>query len=187
MIQDHGEKVFKNFFNQMFAEHPYILALEWRQYTPYFNDGEPCIFHVSGIEAKIAAEAWTPGIDTSEFYGWYHEDEDNYELEEGQVPDTDGLPPSKWVDIDGLGIFLDDFELKKHAWQSDESFNNMVAAMQAKKIKWTQALGPDLPKALARISRTVYSCEEVLLVAFGDHAKVKVTPTDIQISEYDHE
>lgn len=33
-------------FKAFFTAHPEIGALKWTQYTPYFNDGEPCEFSV---------------------------------------------------------------------------------------------------------------------------------------------
>lgn len=33
-------------FKAFFAAHPTITAVRWTQYTPYFNDGEPCEFSV---------------------------------------------------------------------------------------------------------------------------------------------
>jgi hypothetical protein len=31
-------------------DHPSIESLKWRQYTPYFNDGDTCEFHVHDLE-----------------------------------------------------------------------------------------------------------------------------------------
>lgn len=35
---------------------PYIEAIKWNQYTPYFNDGDVCEFSVNGIEFKLTPE-----------------------------------------------------------------------------------------------------------------------------------
>jgi len=32
--------------NDIFKNHPYLASFSWKQYTPYFNDGDPCIFNV---------------------------------------------------------------------------------------------------------------------------------------------
>lgn len=45
-----------------YIQHP-IIGIEWRQYTPYFNDGEPCIFGVN------EPEFYLDGIDES-LYAW---------------------------------------------------------------------------------------------------------------------
>jgi hypothetical protein len=44
---------------------PYIAKLGWTQYTPYFNDGDPCVFSVG--------EPWFRTVDDDE-------DEDDYSL-----------------------------------------------------------------------------------------------------------
>lgn len=45
-IKENGLKLVQDAFNQFFEEHPNIKTVQWRQYTPYFNDGEPCEFGV---------------------------------------------------------------------------------------------------------------------------------------------
>lgn len=44
--QDEFKKVFKNYWD----ENPKVHAVCWVQYTPYFNDGEPCVFSVGDME-----------------------------------------------------------------------------------------------------------------------------------------
>lgn len=41
-----GRELFIEEFRAFFARHPNVDAVKWRQYTPYFNDGEPCHFSV---------------------------------------------------------------------------------------------------------------------------------------------
>jgi hypothetical protein len=41
---------------QFMKEHPEVKAIGWTQYTPYFNDGDPCEFSVGEIFASIADE-----------------------------------------------------------------------------------------------------------------------------------
>lgn len=41
---------------EFFEKHPHVKAIRWAQYTPYFNDGEPCEFssnHSSYPEARV--------------------------------------------------------------------------------------------------------------------------------------
>lgn len=33
---------------------PGVEAVRWHQYTPYFNDGDPCYFHTWGVGVKVA-------------------------------------------------------------------------------------------------------------------------------------
>lgn len=53
IIKAEGEKEIKATLRELFVEHPTLEAIRWRQYTPYFNDGEPCIFGVHGVYFKV--------------------------------------------------------------------------------------------------------------------------------------
>lgn len=43
-FQERMREVFKDAFKQFFADNPEVTCVSWRQYTPYFNDGDPCVF-----------------------------------------------------------------------------------------------------------------------------------------------
>lgn len=47
-----------------------VVEFGWRQYTPYFNDGDECIFSGYGLWVRLTADAESPKDD---------EDEDDYE------------------------------------------------------------------------------------------------------------
>lgn len=44
-----GKQALAEEFKAFFAAHPEITAVRWRQYTPYFNDGDPCVFRLCSI------------------------------------------------------------------------------------------------------------------------------------------
>lgn len=50
-FQERGKKVLKDSFKGFFDANPKIRAVSWTQYTPYFNDGEPCTFSVHDMWA----------------------------------------------------------------------------------------------------------------------------------------
>lgn len=45
-LMSKGKSMIENEFKAIFERHPEINAVKWTQYTPYFNDGEECIFGV---------------------------------------------------------------------------------------------------------------------------------------------
>lgn len=45
----------------LFAAHPVLKTFAWTQYTPYFNDGDPCVF---------GAHVDYPYVNDEEFYDW---------------------------------------------------------------------------------------------------------------------
>ena len=40
---------FKVIFAEIFATYPNVKKVSWTQYTPYFNDGDACVFSVHGV------------------------------------------------------------------------------------------------------------------------------------------
>lgn len=42
-------KEFHNIIKSFFEEVPEVQAIIWSQYTPYFNDGDPCVFGIGDI------------------------------------------------------------------------------------------------------------------------------------------
>lgn len=49
VIKSHGEDSIKSFFKEWFEKNPTVHGVMWTQYTPYFNDGEPCEFGLHGV------------------------------------------------------------------------------------------------------------------------------------------
>lgn len=43
---------FKDLFIEFFDKHPAVECVAWTQYTPYFNDGDTCVFNVNGFGYK---------------------------------------------------------------------------------------------------------------------------------------
>ena len=45
-FQEQAQEMFKGVTKEFFEKNPGITAVVWTQYTPYFNDGEACVFSV---------------------------------------------------------------------------------------------------------------------------------------------
>ena len=58
-------------------EYP-IESFRWVQYTPYFNDGEPCVFLVNDLEFCIKKEDYQKFINKDSSY--FTDDENNQNL-----------------------------------------------------------------------------------------------------------
>lgn len=57
-IKAEGETAVKAFFKEYFDKHPEVYGVKWEQYTPYFNDGDPCEFRLNGIYTFKTQEAF---------------------------------------------------------------------------------------------------------------------------------
>lgn len=52
----YGKTAIVNELKAFFAENPEVQRLQWQQYTPYFNDGEECVFSVYSPSAALAVD-----------------------------------------------------------------------------------------------------------------------------------
>lgn len=48
-----GAGALKEVFVEFFKEHPTCEGVRWTQYTPFWNDGEPCTFSVNDFNLKM--------------------------------------------------------------------------------------------------------------------------------------
>lgn len=48
-----GKDFFKDECKRLFDGNPSLVDFGWRQYTPYFNDGEPCTFRCCTYDAMV--------------------------------------------------------------------------------------------------------------------------------------
>lgn len=52
-IKEVGQVSIKEMFTAIFEQAPAVTAVRWTQYTPHFNDGEPCVFGVHEPEVQF--------------------------------------------------------------------------------------------------------------------------------------
>jgi hypothetical protein len=48
-MKKEGRGALKEAFKELFESHPVLEAVQWEQYTPYFNDGDSCTFSVNDM------------------------------------------------------------------------------------------------------------------------------------------
>lgn len=51
-IEAEGKDALREEFAAFFAANPNVTAIRWRQYTPHFNDGDPCVFRLGEFYIK---------------------------------------------------------------------------------------------------------------------------------------
>jgi hypothetical protein len=86
----------------VFEAHPLLLGFSWYQYTPYFNDGDPCTFraNLDGQEMKYLLTDFA--LDDDDFEGSGSE---GYEIE-------DDTTDTYWVSGYALSTFHYDHETR---------------------------------------------------------------------------
>jgi hypothetical protein len=62
------ESIFKTAVLELFTEYPNLKQISWTQYTPYFNDGDPCTFSSHHNYASIKFTSTVEGEDDEDGY-----------------------------------------------------------------------------------------------------------------------
>jgi hypothetical protein len=90
-LQNSLTDIFNKGIKELFDKYPNHLAqISWRQYTPYFNDGDPCTFRVSEFYIN-GQEAYDYGDDIPEIVDSLYTAEEKT-LRDAWQPD----PSNRW-------------------------------------------------------------------------------------------
>lgn len=100
-----GKVAFADISKALFEQFPGLLAFEWTQYTPFFNDGDECNFGVNsegnifiqlsdGTTHPESLEEFNSGYDEYSYYDW----RDEYVSGKEPLPDYySNLKNDLWV------------------------------------------------------------------------------------------
>ncbi len=77
-VKAEGQAALKEAFGELFAANPSLKSVKWRQYTPYFNDGDPCEFGVHDFHVLADGLEKTKYADKEGFV------EDTYDMNDEQ-------------------------------------------------------------------------------------------------------
>lgn len=164
------QKDFHIVIKSFFEDCPLIQAVVWSQYTPYFNDGDECVFDVN-VPSFITKNF---DIDDLRSSPYEYEDEDEYGCL--NVP----LYVENW----------DDDVAKYKAELSKPTVSEWAKGYYPKHIAELEQMKLDYPdydvkiKAFANI---LSNNKDILKEIYGDHVCVYVTPNEVIIEEYSHD
>lgn len=152
------ENSFSEITKEFFKENPEVQCIFWRQYTPYFNDGEPCEFGIRELEFV------TSGFDIDNLVT-------NYEYEEEYT--TVLSKPSDWVFEKAK-----EYELTKK--EGDEYYLRIIQEYNKQR--------EGLADSCEKFQKFIHDNESSFESLFGDHVCVYLTPdNDPIVEEYEHD
>lgn len=158
-IKAQGQDALKEYYQKFFEDNPTIEAVRWAQYTPYFNDGDPCVFSLTEPEIRFNDGSTKDGYDDEEeddygdrySYGdskyWF----DSYSLWDNPNPLPEGWDKMSWKEKMDLRIYRPEHD------------------------------------TLKKLNRDMDANEKVFEMIFGDHVQVTATREGFQVDEYYHD
>lgn len=154
----------KEVFAQFFIDNPEFRTIEWKQYTPSFNDGDPCRFTRGEVYYTLQPE----------FYGEeQRETIENDEYSVGDLEDYDPLHvPSNW----------DRDYAKRSDWMRTivEEYDALSDDDKANRER-LQGIYQDFAKLIDSIP------DDVAETMFGNGTSIRLSKDGIKIEEYCHD
>lgn len=162
-------------FDQFFNENPNVGGVQWTQYTPYFNDGDECIFRVNDMYL-FPAGTDLDDLDYDDCSFPYLNDVEAYKtlLETGQAP-------ADYRSYYSNESFLRTYGVTREQYILDEAERVGINPTNVEVYIKTLEDWDTLAATLGSIDDDVYKD------IFGDHVKVVVTRNGINVDEYDHD
>ncbi len=157
-----GKDAIRALFKDLFAAFPGMTAVEWAQYTPYFNDGDPCIFRLNDPYFRFVD--MDPDIGMWDLFSSWN----IYSMQ-----DAPELPM---------------VVAKKYNWQTKQYEEHMVTAKKpVPKMGYSEAQAI----AAHEFQRNFFDMEEIFFEVIGDHSKITARPVDggieLDVESYDHD
>ena len=156
-----SKNVFHTAVSNFFKLYPEVAAICWRQYTPYFNDGDTCEFSVH--ELGFFSEGDYEALKDGELEDPY--EHNSYSKPSNYVYQSLADPNNRYRDYYQKEVDAYDALVAKHG----ERF-----AVVADGIEQFNKLFNEID-------------DDVMLSLFGDHVQVTVTKDGIDVEEHEHD
>lgn len=156
-----------------FFEYPIVNTVEWTQYTPFFNDGDPCEFTVHNYLSFNGPEDDEAGVS----FG-------RYSLPDASVFVRVPYEPPKY-----LGGYEDNPQADARRRREYEKYQDQKLA-EFNHFHDAGLIGDAVDKFSAEIKRVekwLGNKEDFLFDAFGDHVRVVVSRDGVEVEQYDHD
>lgn len=161
------QQVFYDVVKQLFSKHPYLKVIQWSQYTPYFNDGDECVFGVQEILYSVK------DLKGNDVYDW-HNNQDDW---------VGGVPSEHvWRDAENY---------RKNPDKNGNMWKDYAVKIVDAYKEACNELGVDnlvsLGNDMTAFTRMVHDNQTFMRAMLGDHKLVTITKDGIDVSDYEHE
>ena len=172
---------------ELFRAAPEINHIYWIQYTPYFNDGEPCSFSRHDIYYVLTGDTEVDG-EGSYLYTKQDYDTALANLEEVRKYVAD---PTGWFEEvkikKNLGVAA------KPDWYRPWPYTVEAAQEKVAEIELQQQLYTmEDADRINNAFQAFYECmalipDDIMLAVYDDHVRVKISRNGTEVEEYRHD
>lgn len=167
-FRENGQDIIKAYAQKLFENCPYLIMIQWKQYTPYFMDGDPCIFGIQDIEFFFSKKPYNANIE--------------YDFESNYYLSTDDTDEENYIEI-AYGfcsyeiIHILEIINKERPLESYENPNSLEYIKNCANI---------IP-LIKEFESLIYVDPSLMQETFGDHAKITITRQELSVNKYQHD
>ena len=196
-MQENSKVLMKEAFREFFEKYDVVDNIFWTQYTPYFNDGESCEFSVGDVCLVLKDDE-----DPCEYEGSTLTDKEDIgklkkTIAEIERWEKDPMAAAQKYQQERIAMYnRDPFEPSRYSGSTEEQMRKWTPhygtkEQYVKQLVTVEEFGklyPNLKSDFKEIQSMVSGIDEDLMKAmFGDHVKVVVSASGIEIEEYQHD
>lgn len=166
-LEENGQKMILDSFRNFFAKYPMVEKVSWTQYTPYFNDGDACVFGVNEPQARVRLSPALSDAYRGRLSTFLEDDDEEVDEEEPGMP---GHGEGAVVTFGGVKTW----NIERLPPEERAEVEALVAPYMDLSRDLGAFVGGDL--------------EEAYLEVFGDHVRVEVHKNlVVTTEEYSHD
>jgi hypothetical protein len=196
-MQENSKVLMKEAFREFLEKYDVVDNIFWTQYTPYFNDGESCEFSVGDVHLILKDDE-----DPCEYEGSSLTDKEDVEALKKKIAEIEAWEKDPMA------------AAQKHRSEYNKKYNHdpfapssYSGSTQDQMVKWKPHYGtkeqyvkelataeeyaklyPHLKSDFKEIQKMVSGIDDDLMKAmFGDHTKVIVSASGIEVEEHQHD
>jgi hypothetical protein len=173
-MEETAKGLFTEMSAELFAENPQLVSYSWTQYTPYFNDGDECVFRCQGdyptVQMMVDGDLMGYDCNSGEF------------TVNGEEVGSADEHVRKFKD---MGV--DEFKKNGKTYAFDKTTNTVtVDGQKIKTYDERKKLFAGLEKIVGKFLGAFE--DEDMKTMFGDHMRVTVhSDGTIETDEYQHD
>lgn len=159
--------------------HPELYSMKFQVYTPYFNDGDPCVLRVNEPDVVfINLDAAAKYLSMNSYYVKSH------------TSTYLAFEPTRYIEK-----FFENEEQRRNKILEDntfeeiegEDYNEEDSPVCILETSSYSLVDGDLKNDLDLLYQILQDNDESLVAAFGDHVEIIVTQNNVHIYEYSHD
>jgi hypothetical protein len=187
-MKEKSKGFISKYCKSFFERNPMVAKIQWAQYTPYFNDGEPCEFSIGDIVFKLEGDENDYNYESSETYTDSYIEAQKEAIEDVKLFWENPLAYAEKLTKKYTWMNIDQARGRKPYYKIEDHEANIKTAEEFMK-KYDSKSMENLDSDFKLLSNFISGIEnDVLEAMFGNHAIVTIYNNgNVEVEEHEHD